>query len=981
MRRIFERVISMILVILTAACSSPCLFCPVRAEENGGYRLFTEKDPSVIDLDGKDQIESYDDRSFTSSSEKFEIDYGTYKGRAALIAESKGGETDADINTWYPDGLDLTKYNELYFQMRAEGETGTVTLYVTLITDDDSYTVKGDMELGSSYDVYVPIYGLSSRSSVKAIYFTFNSSAAINTVYLSRIYGDSLFTCTHIGRFSSDSFSSDNVFELYADRISANLHDGAFSIKAETKKSETELPTSSARVGASGADSGTLTLYVGNGEEEREISTVNLFPGMNYYTFVYPSVEGASSYRLSFSAVSETAGDKLTVNSVSFGSYCDALRTSAEAAPANITSCTLSQDGKSASVSGTISGSYVVNNLNTKIALFARDMWGGEPALVCTSDISTLFDMRFSSSALPDPLYTYSYFIAPEPEEGSAADPISSTAYLASSSAAPSSAGVVFGIESSDSALPFDTLSDAVLVEADLEKLKGDETGGKFHSFSGGYYYFDSSYVSELDSSVGFYLSTGLSVYLRIVTPSPGGAKYKISDTEDPAETKEFCAVIDFLTKRYSGVSGLVLGKRIDSFVYNEYGEKDLFAYAGNYVRSLRLASSVAKINSPGISVLVPLGDGYVYPDADSAGREAYDRISGVGKYSCDPMMLAEFISRIVSSGGAFPWQIMYECEDAPYDAAERVSRASNRLTQIGSSFAGYVLYWMRDGELTQDDVESFYGEFTASAETLGTKAVIVSLAGFGGFASDGVVSSLKSSAPVKVISGKADCFYETETDEVTLIKDLRRSYGTEGFSVGGSFMALTTEADPLLSSFDGIQGGRALHASADPSKGNRGVLFCSFGSPVDLSDTEYLEITLSVGAEDGESRALTVALGGKTSRLEFSAEPDAGKAATVRCYLGDDAPTDAEYVALELETDGGASLNVSKIALSGIADIPSERSKNDLPNGEGKIGKNEVIIVIIVFAVLSIGAFAFISAKGERREKKDGKDAKNGGK
>ena len=83
-------------------------------------------------------------------------------------------------------------------------------------------------------------------------------------------------------------------------------------------------------------------------------------------------------YRLTFSGVTVTEGERFALDSVSFGYYDGDISYDKETYPAGISSCLLSADGKSVSVKASVTSSFVLANIDKDIALYAVDMWGGE---------------------------------------------------------------------------------------------------------------------------------------------------------------------------------------------------------------------------------------------------------------------------------------------------------------------------------------------------------------------------------------------------------------------------------------------------------------------------------------------------------------------------------------------------------------------------------------------------------------------------
>ncbi len=170
------------------------------------------------------------------------------------------------------------------------------------------------------------------------------------------------------------------------------------------------------------------------------------------------------------------------------------------------------------------------------------------------------------------------------------------------------------------------------IVDVYLDRLPGDQNNGILYAGDHSYYYFDESYVNELDHLVRNLSGAGCNVYLRFLVSATANGLPFVTYTEDAsgivnkgvAVTNEEAllhvhAITDFLTARYTGsngeLSGIILGRRADrAAVYGYVGNMGLSDYAKLYATALALISGAAKVNVPALRVVVPISD-RMWPD------------------------------------------------------------------------------------------------------------------------------------------------------------------------------------------------------------------------------------------------------------------------------------------------------------------------------------------------------------------------------
>ena len=877
----------------------------------------------------------------------------------SLTAKKESGGTFYGVFEYL---LDLSAYNEISFSIRSDGAGGEFSFGITLSSGGVTYDAAGVFAKGDTHFVSMPVADFDGRGSIDHIYFTFTGA---DSVTLSPFFADSKYTYSHLDRFLSDSFSSENEITLTERAVYISPSDGAGSIEAAIHDGG-EGESRVVRVNVFGVQGGSMILSLRRDDGSySDISTVQLFPGSNTYTFIDGDGGAVDSYRISFAGVGDT--DSIGIGGVAISYYDEKIEKEEADYPGVISSCALSSDGRTMRLKGSLSTSFVVDNMGSGIGIYAVDLWDETVSVPVTeADISTVLDLSFSVSDLSLPAGFYRYFIAVrgEPENALSA-PVYPTAGAQSVQNAPS----VLGVESRDTSVPFDSAAPYTVVEVNVDRLLSeDAAGARFHSFAGGYYYFDVNCTSELDRTIGFYIASGELVYVRLVYDGADGAVYSLPDADDMEAVISHAAAVDYLTERYPDIAGIILGRKINVFTYNKPGADDgLFGYAEKYVKLLRVTLSAARANSPSASVAVPIGDSYVYSDAPEGTTAFYNDMTGVGDNACDPMFLSVLISKYMMSGGAIPWTLVYECEVDPAGCAEILSLAAARLVQnVGASPTGQMLYWRPDHAIDDSELETLSARMTESSSALGTKCLVVSLAEQEGderYIASRLAGLTFESTPVRrTAKGEAE-IADGSPDGQVFIMDFRRSWGVGSFAAGGSVSSLTTEASGALSEIEGVEGCRAIRATSD---GGAGLIVSFFDTPTDLTGAEDLNAVISVTGDTGEY-PVKIIVGNAERRAVYDVTADG--ASRIACKLEDVSPDDATYIAVEVRSDGAYTLELSSVSLSRAdgdsSKIPGSGGKDDDADRAGT-----VVAVVTAASVFTLLVFTVVTVAQNLRKK-----------
>ncbi|MBR6918320.1 MAG: hypothetical protein IKN38_09055 [Clostridia bacterium] len=978
--KLFKKALSLCLVLLFALS----ILAPAAVRSEGEEQLeevkFYSRATDAVNFSQFSAVDGYAEDNFFALTEGIKADRGTYRGREGLVVTSDDDVYGGTFYLVYDAPKDLSAFHELCFQIRFDSDENVSNeLSVTFSSAGQTYTVSGVFSGSTNYEVFCPL-NFDAKGSIDHIYFSHTSGRKAGTFYISALYADKKYTYSHIDLFSADSFSSDAALDMTEDAILVDSAVGTFYIEAENAVFTDVKESAVARVAVSGVDSGTMTLSIkGAGDDVTEISTINLFPGENVYSFICQTNDKRSSYKISFSGVFSSDGAALSLNGVKFIYFDGRPDDDTEQYPAAISSCAVSADGRSVSAKGTVSSSFVVSSLDKKIGIAAVDMRGENDAvIVAKGDMTTLFDMKFDVSGvstLPGLCRYFVVLIDEDSEDGP--ERISASVYPSSAQTAVPASGSVIGVESDDSAAPFNANASYTVVDVYADKLiGGDQSQGRFHSFGSSYYYISTSYLSRIDSKISLYLSSGLNVYVRLlISAKDAGFVYSSVDTENEEEVQKYAAAVDYLTERYPSIYGLIVGERVNIYAYNgSLGREDLFLYAKNYATLLRITSAAARANIPSCAIVSSFGDEYIYSDEAIPGFEPYDTLSGVGAYSCDPTLLSVLISRCLSVGGGIQWDMMYECEGSPAKMAELSSNTSVRLQQnVGSSPNGCMLYWKPEHEMLDEELSELSSELLSTTSTFGVKSVIVSLE----YQTSSDASELLKSKDfdpdgVRVsAASKAAVSFDASLDKDVIIYDFRRSFGTGDFFTGGDFETLTTVSDSKMSGFD--EGTRALRAQSGETPQSGGILMARFKSPLQLSAASNIRIALCASSNDGSVCRGTVVIGDGVIRHEYRFEAQSGIPSLISCATDEAGFDAASYIAIELASNEGVTLDLSRVSLysddGDVSAIKEALGKKE----EEKDRRGEIMIPIIVsVTVFSTVIFAVISFSGDHRHKKN---------
>ncbi len=980
---VFKRISA--LVLSAAIMVSAFLFSPVKTAASENFELYkmycleTKNEPNLSD---KTAVDTYSDLIFETENEAFAVTKGSFKTFDAMYVEKLGEEGfwPVTLSKEYEDPLDLSSYNELYFHLSSDGEEpDKIQIEITLFSNLSSQTLKVQIEAAKEYDIYYPISQLEGLEAVEKIEIKLSCHEKTGKVIISSIYADESFRYSHISLFSSDSLFSDTEITLYEDRIELSISDGGAETLANLVGVPKNCNTVCTMVTLSGADAGTVTLSVWDGvsEEYSDVATLTLNSGKNRYSFMFPAFKGTNSYRLSFSGVTETENEILTLHGAVMEYFSESAFDKGDY-PGTISSCSVLEGGSKIRINGTLRSNTVAGNIGAKLNVYARDeRWNSEDGtvLMASVDITTVFEITFGTEKLKLNPYLYKYYVTVATEDSETV--ASAAVYPSVTPANFKSGNSVLGIQSHDSAAAFKTNASHAVVDVYLDKLLStDGKGGRVHSYGGSFCYLTGSYINELDSKLSFLNGSGVNVYLRILHENNDPtlpAIYLTPNVQTYNDSLSYMAMIDFLTSRYSDIAGIILGSRIDCMLYSYTEEENIISRSDDYANLLRLTCIAARPNAADAAVIVPFGDGYVYGgDGDGMGY-LYDPLSGIGKNAADPVMLSEIISRMISNYGSFRWYLLYECESAPLEAMNTAYKLAGQLTQGGgTSPSGHMVFWQPEKSITSSEIRELSEGISEKAVSLGTNAVIIS---FTRHAIDayGVLGTIENST-----FGENAARTVTEHEGLVLLRpapigrydiwNFTKSFSTEGFIFGGSVTSLSTEVSVPMAAFEGLDSCRCLKGTVDKNSKASSTVLCYFDTPKLLKNATSFDVSINISSDSKKPAPVKIILGKGNVRYEYSVEISPSTPSVVRCDTSilDDRFA-AEYMAVSIEPGTADSFEITKV--SAINKNVSEDSLREMLEASSKNSgeiteESKFIIVGIAFIGVTVIIFAMLNVK-----------------
>lgn len=296
---------------------------------------------------------------------------------------------------------------------------------------------------------------------------------------------------------------------------------------------------------------------------------------------------------------------------------------------ATVENCRYVKDQQIIEISGELSYAATVRYAGETLALFAlspdEDLYLSNKTPVARMGVSFTFSFSVDVTSAEE-IYSR-YVIAAVTQKGERI-PLCTPIYP-DIAAAPTSSEVGFKGFHTDSLFSvIDSGAEVEIVDVYLDRLQSEQNGGILYAGAHSYYYFDESYVNELDRRVQNLSGVGCNVYLRfLISPDANGYPFVAYTEEssgilnkgilinDEQALLAIHAFTDFLTLRYADglkgrITGIVIGRRADqASAYGYVGSMDLHSYVERYATALNLISGAGRNNIPGLHIVLPVSD------------------------------------------------------------------------------------------------------------------------------------------------------------------------------------------------------------------------------------------------------------------------------------------------------------------------------------------------------------------------------------
>jgi len=544
------------------------------------------------------------------------------------------------------------------------------------------------------------------------------------------------------------------------------------------------------------------------------------------------------------------------------------------------------------------------------------------------------------------------------------------------------------------------------------------------------------AFLKELDSEINFYISAGLEVYLRITAESaipgltyeePGAQAYAVS-VKTPEARHLYTALIRYLCRRYTGISGLILGDAVNLGTMTGGGADDRNAavYAHELAELCRIAHNTASSEIEDILIVLPFAS---VPEEDS------------GEFrSIHPKTLTVLLSCCLKGMGKVPWVMMYCTEnltdilgvdflsgdalsaEAKFSDLSGTARRTDQLTdELAVDGCAAIMYCYEPryettllGFRNTPGISS-YSEYLAEmfAKLCGStraRAVFLSLERLNSHLDHEFYSYLKhaeslpdtgsgtavghrSVVDFTALSSEAASERLANTVSQTTVWDFTDSFHPLGWIAGGGVSSCLTVYSDLFSREQQPDSGRyarvlrsAISAEADSfaqAGMAAGISLRNLSRTVDLSEVDYLEFTFALNhpgfvmGDGHESGTVMFLVGSDDRRAEFRvSEAIPEQVLTYVCDLTAYEYRDqADFMGIMVYADHDVYLDLASVKAYSNTLSPEELAAvfASVPAAEdAPVDYETIVVVSVIVFILSVSAAVLLIRHDveERRER-----------
>ncbi len=828
-------------------------------------------------------------------------------GSSNLIYVTSEGNSNTMKIAYVPEeAMDLSGYNELVFEMAAD-EKSAVTYELTYYCGEKTFVESVRSENGKKSTAYFALPRENSGSVSRIELSVGNTDKSLKYFTVDNIFADTHRTYSYGERFSSRMIETPEGKAVYNDEYIELIPDENGVYADCTLIKDYGKETAMVVVEIYSPHSGIINL---ENRSAQTIQTTALYGGTAKYSFMVSEV--SDSLKIGF-----YEGDTSSSSPIKFISL-EIINITEDKTETYGTIESCSYENGKVIVKGTLDSHAAVEYISSKLALYKVPFdYDGERELFepeAEMNISTVFEIE---APIDYEHVRWKYLIAIKTKDD--VIPITDPVFAFSRSSL-STAGQEcrVGIHNVQTTAAFESGADDIVLDIALDRLFTTVNIGSAIRYAHGdnVYYMSGDYVNELMSSIEFYTSIGSKVYIRLIGE---GDDFMGFSAEDEASVDILCASAAYIGSTFKKAAGVIVFSDFDYGDDKEESAKKLSLLIGMFVSSFRDVNSTADI-------ILSVDEDMSYVAPLTAYFNKKNGITNIG--------------------------LMYECRNTA-DSVASVKAVNDAAAAMSASFRSLLILWKPEGSFPDAS------EFTSLYDTASKSAI------------SGVVFSSNEKITTDTI---CECFagihgegYVTHEFSATAdgeyyrgsysLWDFTDSYNTFGWLAGGSCSA------PETARSSGGEG-RVLKTVITPSGGEEGILVCWLEGVTDLSVADSLKMDFNIDANTGEAMPVTLVLGGSGLKAEYKSEVYYGEN-SIYADLGLFGESNrVEYVAVIVDMDKEATLEISKISVVS-RQLGSEELKSEFVTVEEN-ERDMASLYIFVGAVISstVVIFAILSKK-----------------
>ncbi len=625
--------------------------------------------------------------------------YSVLEGESALYAVCKSYKEatsfEIDYATNHTIDLSLARYFTagIFIAENDKSSELSYTVTLTITASSNSFAETKEIKSGDWYSLFFDISNVRNLSDVHYISLSikrFGSSDADLVCAVDCLGASSSENALFASHYISDSFSSSENATISIEKDRLNITANGENPYIQTNDTvSVELNSGKAlRIRFGGSDSSgralsfkTATLFyttITSPEfsESLSITADILSDGViNYCTFPVPE-SVITGFRIYLDGTYDSTITILSIDTCPGFSQTKTI--------GSVSECIISSDGQSISVKGSLQGSYAELYKDAKLYLYTLEPYESSADISLRSVAAAETDLvgsdfSFSLVASGNTNLFFKKYLVMIYHQGAliqVAKPvyITNPSILAESDEEIKKPDSIKGSSTEQGTFPVSGQK-YTAIQVRLEKLVSQNPSQISHVYGGRSFYFDRSYVTELDNlckecmindQTAFFVLTvtddlsSLSKFLvhPLYSDLPSGAKneYCALNTETADGILYIRAICDFLAARYSSggmypcVRGFVLGSNIQNSAVNySMGSVSLSDFAESVSDALHIIYNAVSLRAKGVSVYLSVGCDWnsdIFPDA---------------RYAFDSRSVIDAVSLAIKQSGDFDWRIAYD--------------------------------------------------------------------------------------------------------------------------------------------------------------------------------------------------------------------------------------------------------------------------------------------------------------------------------